>query len=367
MSWKKLRRTGVPADVCERLSKHNIHTCQDFLSLSSVELLRVTGKSYATVRQLARVVSQACAPRVITALEMRDRPMAAFFATSLAALDRDLQGGIPCGSITEVAGPSGCGKTQFCMMLSALATLPASLGGLDGGVIYIDTESAFSAERLVEIARSRHPEHFCTDEHVIAMTNRVHVYRELTTQSVLSRLESLEEELIAKRVRLLVLDSVASVLRKEIDLRFLAGVAERSELLSHQAALLKYLAEEFSLPVVLTNQITTRFKGRSGSHAVNEAGEKEMSGDGYVTAALGNTWSHCVNTRLILQYLDTRRRQILIAKSPLASFSGFVYSIQGSGLVLEDAADAPTDALEGTDPGLQPIRVRTSLDCCFDI
>ncbi|XP_078452196.1 DNA repair protein RAD51 homolog 2 isoform X4 [Lampetra planeri] len=332
MSWKKLRRTGVPADVCERLSKHNIHTCQDFLSLSSVELLRVTGKSYATVRQLARVVSQACAPRVIT-----------------------------------VAGPSGCGKTQFCMMLSALATLPASLGGLDGGVIYIDTESAFSAERLVEIARSRHPEHFCTDEHVIAMTNRVHVYRELTTQSVLSRLESLEEELIAKRVRLLVLDSVASVLRKEIDLRFLAGVAERSELLSHQAALLKYLAQEFSLPVVLTNQITTRFKGRSGSHAVNEAGEKEMSGDGYVTAALGNTWSHCVNTRLILQYLDARRRQILIAKSPLASFSGFVYSIQGSGLVLEDAADAPTDALEGTDPGLQPIRVRTSLDCCFDI
>ncbi|XP_078452191.1 DNA repair protein RAD51 homolog 2 isoform X1 [Lampetra planeri] len=367
MSWKKLRRTGVPADVCERLSKHNIHTCQDFLSLSSVELLRVTGKSYATVRQLARVVSQACAPRVITALEMRDRPMAAFFATSLSALDRDLQGGIPCGSITEVAGPSGCGKTQFCMMLSALATLPASLGGLDGGVIYIDTESAFSAERLVEIARSRHPEHFCTDEHVIAMTNRVHVYRELTTQSVLSRLESLEEELIAKRVRLLVLDSVASVLRKEIDLRFLAGVAERSELLSHQAALLKYLAQEFSLPVVLTNQITTRFKGRSGSHAVNEAGEKEMSGDGYVTAALGNTWSHCVNTRLILQYLDARRRQILIAKSPLASFSGFVYSIQGSGLVLEDAADAPTDALEGTDPGLQPIRVRTSLDCCFDI
>ncbi|XP_078452193.1 DNA repair protein RAD51 homolog 2 isoform X2 [Lampetra planeri] len=349
MSWKKLRRTGVPADVCERLSKHNIHTCQDFLSLSSVELLRVTGKSYAT------------------ALEMRDRPMAAFFATSLSALDRDLQGGIPCGSITEVAGPSGCGKTQFCMMLSALATLPASLGGLDGGVIYIDTESAFSAERLVEIARSRHPEHFCTDEHVIAMTNRVHVYRELTTQSVLSRLESLEEELIAKRVRLLVLDSVASVLRKEIDLRFLAGVAERSELLSHQAALLKYLAQEFSLPVVLTNQITTRFKGRSGSHAVNEAGEKEMSGDGYVTAALGNTWSHCVNTRLILQYLDARRRQILIAKSPLASFSGFVYSIQGSGLVLEDAADAPTDALEGTDPGLQPIRVRTSLDCCFDI
>ena len=32
--------------------------------------------------------------------------------------------------------------------------------------------------------------------------------------------------------------------------------------------------------------------------------------EGYVTAALGNTWSHCVNTRLIVQYLDGPYRQV---------------------------------------------------------
>ena len=47
----------------------------------------------------------------------------------------------------QVAGPSGCGKTQFCIMLSTLASLPPELGGLGGSVLYIDTESAFSAER----------------------------------------------------------------------------------------------------------------------------------------------------------------------------------------------------------------------------
>ena len=47
----------------------------------------------------------------------------------------------------QISGPSGCGKTQFCMMLSVIATLPWTLGGLDGSVLYIDTESAFSAER----------------------------------------------------------------------------------------------------------------------------------------------------------------------------------------------------------------------------
>ena len=36
-----------------------------------------------------------------------------------------------------------------------------------------------------------------------------------------------------------------------------------------------------------------------------------LDGDGsYVTAALGNTWSHSVNTRLIVQYLDGQRRQV---------------------------------------------------------
>ena len=31
---------------------------------------------------------------------------------------------------------------------------------------------------------------------------------------------------------------------------------------------------------------------------------------GYVIAALGNTWSHTVNTRLIVQYVDARQRQV---------------------------------------------------------
>lgn len=48
---------------------------------------------------------------------------------------------------TQIAGPSGCGKTQFCTMLSVLATLPGNRGGLEGKVLYMDTESAFSAER----------------------------------------------------------------------------------------------------------------------------------------------------------------------------------------------------------------------------
>lgn len=117
--------------------------------------------------------------------------------------------------VCQVTGPSGCGKTQLCIMLSVLATLPRSMGGLDSGVIFIDTESAFSAERcsksllsfchvnflcflsneqstslrLVEMAQARFPEFFSVKERLLEMASRVHLFRELTCQDVLNRLE----------------------------------------------------------------------------------------------------------------------------------------------------------------------------------
>ncbi|XP_038639591.1 DNA repair protein RAD51 homolog 2 isoform X2 [Scyliorhinus canicula] len=379
MANKKLKRTGLPSELCERLSKYQIVNCQDFLSLSPLELMRFTGQSIQKVSELAKTVSRACAPKMVTGLEMKaqrgSQPSTAFFPTSLTELDEVLHGGLACGNLTEVTGPSGCGKTQFCMMLSVLATLPVSMGGLDGAVIYIDTESAFSAERLIEIARCRFPNYFCADQKLITMTNRIHLYRELTCLDVLKRIESLEEDIILKGVKLIVVDSVASVVRKEFDPRLQGNLSERSNLLSSEAATLKFLAEEFFIPVILTNQITTRLSQNRAACSVPGSGVGDsllpedcgVSPDGetsYATAALGNTWSHSVNTRLIMQYLDYHSRQIIIAKSPLAPFSLFVFTIQDAGLALQGKDSRLSLTTEGTDPGLQPIGVRSSFAYC---
>lgn len=72
----------------------------------------------------------------------------------------------------------------------------------------------------------------------------------------------------------------------------------------------------------MTNQITTRFVGAgsgsgnamNGSEAFQDVdgadAEPEAEDGSHVTAALGNTWSHAVNTRLIVQYLDEKFRQV---------------------------------------------------------
>ncbi|NXQ34768.1 RA51B protein, partial [Alaudala cheleensis] len=253
MAAKKLRRAQLSQEMCERLSRYQITTCQDFLCLSLLELMKVTGQSYYEVQKLLCKVSRACAPKMQTAYEMKMRksvnPSSAFLSTTLHSLDRVLHGGVPCGSLTEITSPPGCGKTQFCIMLSVLATLPVSMGGLDGAVIYIDTESAFSAERLIEIAANRFPAYFDSDEKLLCMSRSIHLYRELTCGCVQKRIMSLEEEIISKKVKLIIIDSVASVVRKEFDTKLQGNLAERSNFLTRGASVLKYLAEEFSIPV----------------------------------------------------------------------------------------------------------------------
>ncbi|XP_028996724.1 DNA repair protein RAD51 homolog 2 [Betta splendens] len=351
MATRNLRRTGLSDEICDRLKRQHIESCKDLLSLTPIEVMHAAGLSYQKATVLLQSVSKAVAPPVTTALEIWNQHSQSCFSTSLPALDKLLRGGLPCGTITEVTGPSGCGKTQMCLMLSVFATMPKSEGGLDSSVIYIDTEAAFSAERLLEIAQSRFPKYFNCKERVLHMAGRVFVFRELTCDDVLQRLESLEENIISTRAGLIILDSVASVVRKEFDTKLPGILMQRSSLLSHEASVLKYLAHQFNIPVVLTNQITTH-SGDGGSA-------------GFVTAALGNTWSHSINTRLVLQYVTPQQRQILIAKSPVAPYAVLNYTIQKQGFCIE-GNDGQEAAYGGTDPGLQPIAVRTEFSYNLD-
>ena len=76
-------------------------------------------------------------------------------STGSKSLDELLLGGIETQAVTEFYGEFGSGKSQICHTLCAMASRPLSEKGLDGGVIYIDTEGTFRPERLQQIAASR--------------------------------------------------------------------------------------------------------------------------------------------------------------------------------------------------------------------
>jgi len=69
-------------------------------------------------------------------------------------LNKLLGGGVETQAITEFVGEFGSGKSQLCMKLSITAELSQKDGGLEGKVLFIDTEGTFSAERVYHVAQT---------------------------------------------------------------------------------------------------------------------------------------------------------------------------------------------------------------------
>lgn len=92
---------------------------------------------------------------------------------------------------------------------------------------------------MVEIAKRRYPSLSSNTDHLSSSAERVHVFTELTCDSFLKRLESLDLLIAERGAGLVIVDSIASLARKEFDTGSKRGVAERAALLSKHAARLK--------------------------------------------------------------------------------------------------------------------------------
>jgi RAD51-like protein 1 len=280
---RQLQRTGLPPRLLQRLHDRNLRTAKDLFSLTLLDLVELLDLPYEVVEGILRDVAAKVAPTPVTALDLWHRRSAAsHLRTALPPLDAALHGGLPSGSVTEIVGPAGAGKTQFCLAMCVTACLDAAAE--EGRALYLDTERKFSPMRLAEIASKRFPDAFSRDEATTALLTRVLVIAPDSSAELLHVLESLEATIIDHHVKLIIIDSVAALARAE---HAAGGIAERQRNLGQQASRLKYLAESFGIPVLVTNQVTTQMGGSGGE------------GRG-LTAALGVVWAHAVNTRLVL-------------------------------------------------------------------
>jgi RAD51-like protein 1 len=302
------RVAGLDVDVLSRLEGHNFRTAEDVLTRSSLDLVELLDVSLPTAERVVASVAKCVCPKPQTAMALlRQRggggggggtarsssgarasasgdggggggaSWPAFLPTHLAALDLALKGGVPTGSISELVGPAGAGKTQFCLTLAVAAAAPKSVGGLDGGVVFIDTEQKFSGVRLAEIARAKFPSVYGDGDgdgapseadaraSLTTLTSRVLVLTPSTLSEILQRLNGLEEALIDHGVRLLVVDSMAALARAEFGR---GQLQQRQELLGQIASVLKQQAERLHLAVFVTNQVTTRIGAAAGHDTV---------------------------------------------------------------------------------------------------
>lgn len=67
---------------------------------------------------------------------------------------------------------------------------------------------------LVGMAQARFPDYFADEQHLISLCERIHVLKVDTSAGLLSALRALEDQILDSAVKLIALDSAASLLRK---------------------------------------------------------------------------------------------------------------------------------------------------------
>lgn len=121
------------------------------------------------------------------------------------------------------------------------------------------------------------------------------------------------------RVRLLVIDSVASPFRPLFD-----EFSQRTRLLNGLSQQLIAVATGRDIAVVLTNQMTTRVKGAQSQ----------------LVPALGETWGHAPTVRLLLQWAGSQRMATVL-KSPCQMECTVQYQITPEGFRDADQSEEP--------------------------
>jgi len=168
-------------------------------------------------------------------------------STGSRALDELLLGGIEAQAVTEFYGEFGSGKSEICHTLCAMARQPIESGGLDSGVIYIDTEGTFRPERLEQIATARGLDH----SHVLKSVAVCKVYNSSHLELVVKDLGKYVSDFNAK---LVIIDGII-VHRGEFAGR--GTLADRQQRLNSMLHKIIRLAEIFNIAVVITNQVAT--------------------------------------------------------------------------------------------------------------
>jgi DNA repair protein RadA len=169
--------------------------------------------------------------------------------TNAKALDELLGGGVETQAITEFSGEFGSGKTQLAHQIAVDIQLPVAQGGLNSEVVYIDTESTFRPERIVDMSKA-------VGLDPAETLGRIHVARAFNSNHQMLLVQKAQELAREKPIRLLVVDSLTAHFRAEYLGR--AELAPRQQLLNKHLHELLRFADTYNAAIVVTNQVSAR-------------------------------------------------------------------------------------------------------------
>lgn len=208
--------------------------------------------------------------------------------TGSESLNKFLNGGIYTGEITEIHGVPGSGKTQFCLSLISHLIL-----GTQNTVFFLDTNNNFVAKRLEEMLLEK-----SEDKDIICKLQNVKIkciydiYDLLDCLDVLKCQLNKQENIFYHYLKLLVIDSITSLLAPCFDGKYLDGLG----LMNNIAQQLNALCCEHHISILICN---------------NTVQSKNFS----TKPALGMNWKYIPSVSLCIDRLNGTHRKIKAVKS----------------------------------------------------
>ena len=246
---------GVGPVTKKKLEDSGIHNLMDLVVRGPVELGEISSMTPETCEKIVTIArkqlaeSGAITKDFASASEIyKRRQNIGRITTSTEALDNLLAGGIETQAITEVFGEFGSGKTQFCHTMCVMTQKSKEEGGLEGGVLYIDTEGTFRPERIVTIAKA----HNMDPEKVL---DNIIVARAYNSAHQVLILEEAGKTIQEENIKLIISDSTTGLFRAEYLGR--GTLANRQQKLGRYIRLLSRIAETYNCAVIATNQVSS--------------------------------------------------------------------------------------------------------------
>jgi RAD51-like protein 1 len=316
---RKLEALPLQSHIKSHIKSTKYITNKDVIGVSEIALGQHFDLGFDDVKILIEAASEMITPtkRFVTCWNLLTNNKKQHLISGIDQLDTALLGGIPADGITEVSSLAGIGKTNFVLTLclQSLIQFPNS------SVIFLDSSNSFNPIRFGEMAMAKFDGDETKVTNCLSSVFRMEIQDSKALHKVLSELEEL---VTVKKTKLIVLDSLGSLIQKEFGSN---QNIQRNDVLSSEAQKMKYIAESFSIPIVVTNHL---IKSRD-----------------IAVPMLGNTWAHCVNTRLILEK-NEEIKWIRIAKSPVAENLTIPFHIMDRGVV-DDTKEYQEEVFENED------------------
>ncbi len=241
---------GVGAATAEKLREVGYDNLMSIAVLSPGKLVDAIGSGEST----ARKIIQAARDKLDMGFEtgedvLKRREKVIKITTGSKAVDELIGGGFETGCISETFGQFGSAKSQIAHVLAVTAQLPLEKGGANGKVVFIDGESTFRPERIIQIA-----EGMGLDPNKVL--KNIKVARAFNSDHQMLLAEKAEEILKKENVKLIIVDSLTAHFRSDFSGR--GQLADRQQKLNKHMHTLMKLASSYDVCVYVTNQVMSR-------------------------------------------------------------------------------------------------------------